>query len=172
MQKKPISPIVAGIIIAAVMIILSLAIYFMELYKNQAITWLGYLIMVILLIVFINLYGKARNNEVGFGGLFGYGFKATMIIAVLLPIFSFIFFMMFPEIKEKIFEMTRQGMEEQGKVSDEQIDQTIEMMRKNFTLFFIVLPILFYVFIGCIGSLIGAGITKKNPVNPMTQGGM
>ena len=79
--------------------------------------------------------------------------------------------MAFPEIKEKIFEMTRQGMEEQGNVSDEQIDQTIDMMRKNFTLFFIVFPILFYVFVGCVGSLIGAAITKKNPINPLTQQG-
>ena len=170
-QKKPINPVVAGIIISAIMIIISLVIYFMDLYKYRALSWLGYLFMVVLLIVFVNLYGNAKNNEVSFGGLFGYGFKATLIISVLLPLFSFIFFMAFPEIKEKIFEMTRQGMEEQGNVSDEQIDQTIEMMRKNFTLFFIVFPILFYVFVGCVGSLIGAAITKKNPINPLTQQG-
>jgi len=171
-EKKPTSHFVAAVIIAAVMIIYSMALYFLDLSANRALPWLGYLLMVVLLIVFINMYGNAKNNEVSFGGLFSYGFKATALISLILPVFSYVFFLAFPEIKEKIFEMTRKGMEEQGKSSDEQIEQAITFMRDKFVLLFILLPILFYVFIGCIGSLIGAAVTKKKPVNPFTQGGM
>jgi hypothetical protein len=168
-ETKTVTPLVAGVITAALMIVYSTALYFLDLMKYSWLSWLGYIIMIVLLIVFINLHGKARKNEISFGGLFGYGFKTTAIIAIILPIFSFIFFLLFPEIKEKIFETMRLGMEEQGKATDEQIEQTISMMRKSFTLFFIVFPIIFYFIVGAIGSLIGAAVTKKKPVNPMNQ---
>ncbi|TAL40716.1 MAG: DUF4199 family protein, partial [Chitinophagaceae bacterium] len=125
-EQKPVSHIVAGLIIAAIMVVYSIGLNFMGLMQNRALGWLGYGIMLVGLIVFINMYGKAKNYQVGFGGLFGYGFKTTAIMALVLVIFLICFFMIFPEYKDKIMEAARKGMEEGGKMSDEQIERSEE----------------------------------------------
>ena len=57
-------------------------------------------------------------------------------------------------------------MEEQGKMSDEQIDQAMSIGKRFFLPFAIGTIIFFYAVIGAISSLIGAAITKKKPLSP------
>ena len=168
-DKKPISHFIAASIIAAILIIYTIILQFSGNQQNMGLAWLSYLFILAGLVVFINLYGKALHNQVTFGNLFSYGFKTTAFLALIMIAFTVVFFLIFPDIKEKMFEMTRQKMEEQGKMSDEQIDKGLEIWRKMFWVFTIGGIILFYAIIGAIGSLIGAAVTKKKPVNPLDQ---
>src|SRR5687768_10750529 len=168
-QKKPVSHLVAGLLIAAIMVVYSLILNFMDLWQNQAMGWLAYLIFIIALIVFINQYGKANDYRLGFGSLFGYGFKITAIVTLIVIIFMLVFFLAFPEYKEKMIETSRQAMEDQGNASDEQIDQAMGMMSRNFLLFAAGGALFGYLIMGCIGSLIGAAVTKKKPQSPFEQ---
>lgn len=165
-ERKPISPLVAGLIIGAFMIIYFLALNFLGMEQNRMMGWIGYLLMIAGLIIFINMYGAARDHQVGFGGLFSYGFKATALIALLLTIFLIGFFLIFPEYKDKIIEAAREGMEKQGRATEEQIDQGMEMYSRNFMLFTVGGALFMYVLCGVIGSLLGAALTKKRPPNP------
>lgn len=166
--KKPISHLVAGLIIAGLLIIFTCVVYFAGL-QNSALNWLQYAIIIGGLIIFINLYGKAMNNQVSFGNLFSYGFKTTAFLALIIIAFFVIFFIAFPDIKEKGLEMARQKMEEQGKMTQDQIDQGMQMAHKMFWAFTIGGIMLAYAIIGAIGSLIGAAVTKKQPINPNNQ---
>ena len=168
-EKKPVSHIVAGLTIAAILVVYSILLNYMDLSQNQSMGWLSYIILVGGLILFINLYGKAKNNQVTFGNLFSYGFKATAIITLIMIAFIIIFFMAFPEFKDKIVDAAREGMEKQGKMTDDQIDQGLEMFEKNFILFSAGGALFMYLILGAIGSLIGAAITKKQPRNPFDQ---
>jgi len=58
-------------------------------------------------------------------------------------------------------------MEEGGKMSDEQIEQGLSMYSKNFMVFTVGGALFMYILLGAIGSLIGAALTKKKPVNPL-----
>ena len=167
--KKPISHFVAGLIIGAVLIIYSLALNFAGKGQDRTLGWLAYLLFVIGLIVFINLYGNAKNNEMTFGGLFSYGFKATAIATLLIVICLVIVISIMPDFKQKILDAMRQGMEDQGKLDDDKIDQTVKMFSKNFILFVVGGALFMYLLFGVIASLIGAAITKKNPVSPFQQ---
>ena len=169
--KKPITHLMAGLVIGAIMIVFSLAIQFLGLDKISGVPLLGYIILIAGLILFINMYGKAMNNQVTFGNLFGYGFKATGIIIIVMILFTVVFFMLFPDIKEKIFELTRQRMEEKN-TPEEQIEKGLALWRKMFWVFTIGGMLLVYAIVGAIGSLIGAAITKKKPINPIDQLGM
>ncbi len=60
-------------------------------------------------------------------------------------------------------------MEKNEKFSDEQIEQGIEMVRKFFWVAVIGTSMLGLIIVGCIGSLLGAAITKKRPHNPLEQ---
>ena len=173
-ERKPISNVTAGIIIGAVMILLScISIYITTRGSNasasSAVQWLTYLIMIVGLIVFINLYGKAMDYRETFGNLFSYGFKTTAVLTLLIIAFVVLFNVIFPDFKEKGMEMARQRMEEQGKLSESQMDQAIQITRKYFWVFAIGGTILGNLIIGAIGSLIGAAVTKKRPYNPMDQ---
>jgi hypothetical protein len=168
-EKKPINHIIAGLTIAAILVVYSILLNYMDLSQNQSMGWLSYLILIGGLIVFINLYGKAKNHQVTFGNLFSYGFKATAIITLIMIAFIIIFFLAFPEFKDKIVDAAREGMEKQGKMTDDQIDQGLEMFEKNFILFSAGGALFMYLILGAIGSLIGAAITKKQPRNPFDQ---
>lgn len=167
--SKPISHFVAGLIIAAVVIIYSLILNFMGLEQNKSLGWLAYCLLLVGLIFFISQYAKAKNYQVTFGGLFGYGFKTTAFLTLILVAFLLIFFLAFPEFKTKIIDASRSAMESQGKMSDDQIDQAIGMFSKNFLLFTVGGACFMYLVIGAIGSLIGAAVTKKRPPNPIDQ---
>jgi len=167
--KKPISHFVAGLIIGAVLIIYSLALNFAGKGQDRTLGWIAYLLFVVGLIVFINLYGNAKNNEITFGGLFSYGFKATAIATLLIVICLVIVISIMPDFKQKILDAMRQGMEDQGKLNDDKIDQTVKMFSKNFILFVVGGALFMYLLFGVIASLIGAAITKKNPVSPFQQ---
>jgi hypothetical protein len=65
--------------------------------------------------------------------------------------------------------MARQRMEEKGNLSDEQIDQAIEMTKKFFVPFAIGGILLITLIFGAIASLAGAAMAKKKPVNPLDQ---
>jgi hypothetical protein len=168
-EKKPISHIVAGLIIAAILVVYSIVINYMDLSQNQSLGWISYCILLGGLILFVNMYGKAKNNQVTFGNLFSYGFKATAIITLIMVVFIVIFFMAFPEFKDKIVESAREGMEKQGKMTDDQIDQGMAMFERNFILFSAGGALFMYLVLGAIGSLIGAAITKKQPRSPFEQ---
>ena len=166
--KKPMSHFVAASVIAAVLIIYTLVLQFTGLWKNPSMAWISYILMVAGLIFFVNQYGNALDNQVTFGNLFSYGFKTTALLALIMIAFTVILFSIFPDIREKMVEIARQRMEDRNTPED-QIDKGIEMWQKMFWVFTIGGIILVYAIVGAIGSLIGAAVTKKKPVNPLDQ---
>ncbi|TMI85533.1 MAG: DUF4199 domain-containing protein [Bacteroidetes bacterium] len=166
--KKPMSHFVAASVIAAVLIIYTLVLQFTGLWKNPSMAWISYILMVAGLIFFVNQYGNALDNQVTFGNLFSYGFKTTALLALIMIAFTVILFSIFPDIREKMVEIARQRMEDRNTPED-QIDKGIEMWQKMFWVLTIGGIILVYAIVGAIGSLIGAAVTKKKPVNPLDQ---
>ena len=167
-QKKPINHLIAGLIIAGVLIVFSFAMYFGGLQQSGA-GWLQYCIIIGGLMIFINLYGKAKDSQVGFGDLFAYGFKTAAFLTLIMIAFTVIFFLAFPEIKEKIFEITRQQMEKSGNLTDDEIEKKLGQLQSSFWVFTIGGVVLVYAIIGAIGSALGAAITKKKPISSLDQ---
>ncbi len=168
-EKKSVSHFSAGVIIAAIMVVFSLVMSFAGQGQNQALGWLAYVIFILALIYFINQYGKANGNELSFGNLFNYGFKTTSIVTLIVIVFLVLFFSFFPEYKDKMLDSSRIAMEKQGRISEEQLDETLSMMNKNFILFAGAGALFMYLLLGAVGSLIGAAVTKKITQNSFDQ---
>jgi uncharacterized membrane protein YciS (DUF1049 family) len=164
MQKKPISNIIAGLILCAILIIYSIFLNFTGLQTNQGLSWLTYLIFVAGVIYFVIAFGKANDSNVTFGNLFAYGFKVTAVVAIIFIVFEIVFNLIFPEFRDKIYEMMRQKFEEQGKLTDDQINTALDMTKKFFMVGLIAGSALFFSIFGVIAGLIGAAVAKKNPV--------
>ena len=167
--KKPISHFVAGLIIGTALIIYSLILNFTGKGQDRALGWVAYLLFIVGIIMFINMYGNAKNNELTFGGLFTYGFKTTAIATLLIVICLVIIIFVMPDFKQKILDAMRKGMEDQGKMDDDKIDESVNWFSRNFMLLIVGGALFMYLLTGVIASLIGAAITKKRPVSPFQQ---
>jgi len=167
-EKKPISHIAAGLVISGILIVISIITsLLMGNTSKPGSGWISYLVIIGGLIFFINQYGKSRNNNVGFGDLFSYGFKATAVLTLVFVLFLVILSFVYPELKEKAMEAARVQMENQKGATDSDIERGMNLMNKYFWAFMIGGMMLGFAFIGAIGSLIGAAITKKDKRNPM-----
>ncbi len=166
-ERKPMSHAFAGVSIAVLVILISIVT--MLLAGNSAQPGSGlitYAAIIAGLIIFINLYGKSKNNEVVFGELFSFGFKATAVYTVIFIGFLILFALLFPDFKENAIEATRAQIATQKTVTPTQADQSMAVMEKYFWVFAIGGTTMFFVIVGAIGSLIGAATTKKNTPTP------
>jgi len=167
--RKPMSHITAGLLLAGLLMVYSIIVNFLGLTNTPGMNLIQYLIIIGGLIFVINQYGKANDYHMSFGNLFAYGFKATAVFTILFIVFLVLFFLLFPDLKEKTFEMARQQMETNKKLSDEDIDRALEMSRRFFWIGVVGGTMIFLIIIGAIGSAIGAAVTKKVPYNPLDQ---
>lgn len=164
--QKPLSHITAGLIIAGVLAVFSTVVSFAGLTGNSAASWMQPLIIIAGLVILIRQYGKAHDNTLSFGNLFAYGFKTTAVFTVISVAFTVLFLLLFPDLKEKTFELAREQMEKDSRITDEQIDQALEISRKFFWVGIVGGSVIATVIQGAIGSLIGAAATKRQPNDP------
>jgi hypothetical protein len=168
-ERKPISHLQAGLLIAAILIVYSIVLNFLGQSTNRSLSMISNLIMIVGIIVFVRVHGTFMNNSLSFGDLFSYGFKTTAVLTIIFIGFLIVFNLISPELKAQALEVVRQQMEEGGEISDDKIDQALEVVSKFYWIGVIGGTLIFFVIIGAIGSLIGAAITPKNPVNPLDQ---
>lgn len=152
-----------GVVLALILIVLALAIYFLGMSENRWVQIISYVIFIAGIIWSVTSYGKQIDYNSTFGKYFAHGFKTAATVTALMIIYIIIFFTLFPEIKEKAIEMGRKSMEEKGTLTPEQINQALAMTRKFFMVYVIAISLLGYLIFGAIAALIGAGVTKKNP---------
>jgi hypothetical protein len=166
MENNITSHIVKGAILSGISILFSIVIYVFNLYELSWLSWVSYAILIGGLVYGAILYSNQNNHNVTFGNLFAHGFKTTAVVIVITVVFSFISIkFLFPDMVDKILEMSRKQMAKNPQMTDDMIEQAITMTKKYILPFAIGGAIIGTGIIGAIGSLIGAGVAKKNP-NP------
>jgi len=168
-ENKIMSPQIKGLLIALIVIILGIAGYFTDLGFSTWYNWVVNFIMLAAIIIACIHFANQKQGYVTFGNVFLHGFKISAVIAIIVLVYTLLAFtVLFPDMKERIFEMQRTKMEESG-MDDDKLDQAMTMMKKYFMIF-LVLGVIFGTLIwGCIGSLIGAAVAKKKKINPLDQ---
>jgi hypothetical protein len=163
MQPKSISAPAKGLIIALIMIVYSLIIYFAGLYSNKTLTLIQYIIFGGGIIW--SCIDYAKNNVDGtttFGNTFAHGFKVTAAITAIVAVYTYfsLKFLM-PEMMDYSIEEARKGMIANNQMTTEQIDQALAMTKKFFIPFTIGGLLVAFLIFGVIFSLIGAAVSKK-----------
>ena len=160
-----------GTILGVVSIVLFLVYYFTGIaFQRGGLSWLPALISIGLLIYFVMQYSNANSNNVTFGTLFGYGFKSTIIWALIMFVFMLlVLYVIFPDYKQKAIDVAMAQMDQQSNLSEDQKSTAMGFTEKFFNIFALGGTLIAYIVIGIIGSLLGAAIAKKNPVSPFNQ---
>lgn len=157
------TPLTKGIVIALIIMILGLVSYFLGLGDNKPMQYVGYVILIVGIIWSVNSYGKQIDYNSTLGNYFGHGFKITALVTIFVIILTGLFLYIFPDMKEKALEAARKSMVEKN-LTQEQIAQGMDFTKRFFMVFVLAWILVSYLFCGAIASLIGAGVTKKNPV--------
>ena len=163
MKKKTTSPVVAGLLISAVLIVFGLVMYFTNLYMETWNQYLGMVLICIGIIWAVINHGKEKEANVTFGGLFGYGFKTTAVIICITIVYILIFNYIFPDVKEAVIAKAREQALTNPGANESQVETGMAMFEKNYTLFMIIGILFWYAVLGAVSSLIGAAIAKKDP---------
>jgi hypothetical protein len=135
----------------------------------NALSYVNYAIFLGGLIYGAVLYSNQNNHNVTFGNVFAHGFKTTAVVIVIMSVYTILSLkVLFPDMLEKILEISRKKMAENPKMTDEMIEQAISMTKKYFVPFALGGTIIGTGILGAIGAAIGAGVAKKNP-NPFSD---
>ena len=169
MDKQITSHILKGAILGGISILFSIIIYVFNLYTTQWLSFLSYAIFIGGIIYGNILFANQNENNVSFGNIFAHGFKTTAVVIVITVLYTVLSLFIFPDMVDKIIEISRTAMAKNPQMTDEMIEQGIAMTKKLFLPFAIAGAIFFTGFFGAIGSLIGAAVAKKNPVDPFKQ---
>lgn len=162
-----------GIIIALILIVLQLIMYFTDNMNNSSLGWIVNLIFVVAIIYFVYQEAKAKSGQLSFGNLFAHGFKISAIVTLIMIVWGILMFkVIFPNLQDQMMQMQRSELLKKG-LTDDEIQQSEEIGKKFFMTFVIGGTIIIYALLGVIGSLIGAAISKKKPKNqaPFQQEG-
>ena len=170
METKVTTSLTKGVIIALILIVYSLVIYFTNQIGNQTLSWFQQIIFLGGIIWSCILYSKQMNANVTFGNLFGHAFKTAAAVISIIIIYTILAIkVLFPDMVDKGVAIARQKMEESGKLSDSQIDQQLNFYKEHPLLLTLASVIIFMAIVGLISSLIGAAIAKKKPQDPFTN---
>ena len=171
MEQKVTTPLVKGLIITLLLIVFGLIIYFTGQIGNSTLGYLQYVILIGGIIWSCTSYAKQKDGNVTFGNVFGHGFKTTAIVAVFMIIYTILAIkVLFPDMTDQAMEIAKKKMQESSsKLSDEQIEQSLGMVRKFFIPFAIGGIVFGFALMGAIASLIGAAVAKKNLQTPFQQ---
>lgn len=162
-----------GIIIALILIVLQLIMYFTGNMSNSGLGWGVNILFVIAIIYFVFQEAKARSGQLTFGNLFAHGFKISAIVTLIMIVWGILMFkVIFPNLQDQMLQMQRSELLKSG-LSEDKIQQSEEIGKKFFMTFIIGGTIIIYALLGVVGSLIGAAISKKTPKNqaPFQQEG-
>jgi len=169
-ETKIMSPQIKGLLIALVVIILHIAGYFTGL--GFTTTWYNWVVNLVLLaaIIFACVhFANQKEGFVTFGNVFLHGFKISAVITIIMLVYTLLAFtVLFPDMKEKIFEMQAAQMEKQG-MDEDKMEQATSAMKNFFWPITIGVTIFGTLIWGAISSLIGAAVAKKKKFNPLDQ---
>jgi len=156
------TPAVKGSVLALVLILISMVMYFTGQSENKVLGFIPWIIFAGTIIWSCFYYAKQMNGDVTFGNVFAHGFKTSAATTALVVIFTFVFIKFIaPEMVDKAMLQARLKWEEMKMQTDQM--QTMETFtRKFFVAFAVGGAMVMYLIAGLIFSLIGAAVSKKN----------
>ncbi|MVM31028.1 DUF4199 family protein [Spirosoma sp. HMF4905] len=157
-----------GLITGITLVVYSIILYTLDQTTNRSLSLVIYGILIAGLVLGMRDYRTANGGYMSYGEGMSLGTLLAAIAGFLSSLFNVFYTQIIdPGFQERLTEQVRSQMEEQGKLSDEQIDQAIEVMQKFQSpgITFAV-GIFMTILIGVIFSLIIAAFIRRNKDNP------
>ncbi|WP_205500655.1 DUF4199 domain-containing protein [Rufibacter psychrotolerans] len=167
MNEQTVTPTSAGLryglITGFILIIYSLVLYLTELNENTWLSALGFLILVGGLFFAFKYFKADHAGFMSYGQGLGTGTILGAVVGVLVGIFSAVYINLIdPSIMQKQIDLQVEQMENRG-LSDEQIEQSLEMVNTfSGPVPTVLMSILLYALGAFLLSLVIAAIMKRS----------
>jgi hypothetical protein len=164
MDNNAMSPVTKGLIVSAVLIIYSCIIGALGQNKNPDLAMIPLAILLVSAIASGLLYAKQLNGNVTQGGVFFHSFKMTALIAATFGLWIAVSlkFNLF-HLMDQSLEVMRQSLEKEGQMKPEEIEDQLKIAKGAAAPMGTIMNVVMFLFIGAIGSIVGAVFSKKNP---------
>jgi len=154
---KSISARNKGLITGAVMIMMSMGIYAAKHNFEGGLQYIVYATYVAGILWTLFIFKKETGGEAGFKQYFAEGFKCFVVVSLLMVLFTLVFILMHPELKEQMAVLMRADYANAPNLTPVDIENKIESAKKMFLPASLMGATLSYVAIGTLISAIGAG---------------
>lgn len=166
MENKGMTSVTKGLLISLVLVVISIVITITKQETNRSLSMIPIAFFLGGIIWSCLTYSKQMEGNVTFGNIFSHGFKTTALVAAIASLWAAISLtLIFPEALDRAMEAQRLQMIKQG-IDDDQIEKAMTLGKKLAVPMGTVVTVIIYLFLGAIGSLVGASLSKKNP-NPV-----
>ena len=159
-----------GTVLAIYTILMLVVIYVLNLDQesnvNYVFTSLNIIVTIIIYSIALKTFKKNNLGYISLSQALKTGLAVALIAGIISSIYAYIHYSyVYPEMLEMVADQQRAGMIENGQMSDEQIEQSLQMMSFTTTpFFFATMNLIMNLFLGFIFSLIiGLIIKKKDP---------
>jgi membrane-bound ClpP family serine protease len=157
-----------GAFLGVTLMVITLVMYLTDQTANPLFSVLTLGSMVAFLILSMRDFRSLNGGYMSYGEGLGVGTLVSAIGGLLSAAFiTFYNVVIDPTVQQRALEAAREKMEEQGKLTDEQIDQALEFSQKfqspGFTF---IAGVLGTIIMGFLLSLIVAAFIRRNKANP------
>jgi len=159
-MRKPVTPLIKGLITGGVMLAVSLAFYFSGTYAtNSSIVYLMYALYAGGIIWTLLDFTKWNPARFTFGQLFNQGFRCFIVVTLIMVVYTAVIFNLHPEWADEAAKLYREGLAtEEGKHrTPEEINNTVEQAKKGFVVSNIAVAIFGYLITGALITAVAAG---------------
>lgn len=169
MEKKTTSAVSAGLITAAILVILALVLYFTKLHGERWGQYAGLTIYMVAIVIGISNHAKQTDYRAGFGILFSYGFRMVAVVISMMVLYTVASVYLFPDVKKEFLEFNRSAALKLQEKTPAEVEEDIRMLSKNYIILIIMGQLFYYMVLGAIAAATGAIIAKKNPPSALEK---
>ncbi|OGX84056.1 hypothetical protein BEN47_16895 [Hymenobacter lapidarius] len=150
-----------GLLTGLVSIIISFGIFAAQM-EDSPIKYISYLVLIGGLVMAMRYYKANNLGFMSYGEGLGIGVMVSAVVGVLSAIFTYVYMNIIDtDAVARMTEKVRAGMEEGGKLTDEQIDQSMAMAGKFMNgPFMVVAVVISSVLVGLVFSLVISAFIK------------
>jgi cbb3-type cytochrome oxidase subunit 3 len=150
-----------GLLTGALMILISIAIYLAKNSFDNGLQYITYAVYIAGIIWTLLTFKKEAGNDATFKLYFAEGFKYFVVVTFLMVLFTLVFILLHPELKEQMAEAMRAAYAKDAKdMMPSDVENKIAAAKKFFLPGFLMGAVLSYLFTGALATAVTAAILK------------
>lgn len=150
-----------GLLTGLVMIACSIAIFFVKGNFQNSLQYITYCLYVAGILWTLISFKKNDSGAARFKDYFSQGFKCFVVVTLLMVIFTFVFLLLNPGMKEQMAVLMREEMLKTKTLTLTQIEENINSAKKAFVPALVMSAVFGYLLIGAVFTAIAAAFLSQ-----------
>lgn len=160
---KQLTATIKGLITGIAMILISVLIYYTKGNFQNKLQYITYSVYVAGIVWTLIEFSKSSANTNKFGAYFSQGFKCFIVVTLLMVIFTVVFLLTQPQLKDEMAVIYKTELLKNGNYTLPEIAERVKLAKKSFLPSLVMGAVFGYLVIGAMVTAITAGfLIQKN----------